>query len=334
MFAGRFSAPRVVELIDVPDARLDPGASGQILFQPELVCLCGSDLPFFDNTFEGHEISYPSPAGHSLHEMIGTVLDSSGTRFRPGERVLAVPENQLGFFERFVISEQRAIRLDPRLPDEIALMAQPFGTVLFALAKLPNMMGLDAVVLGQGPIGQMFNVGLRNMGARRIVGVDPIAARLELSPCMGATHTICNATDDPEPGVREALGGKLPHVVIEAVGHRAQAMNTAIALSRYAGTLLYFGVPPQRVHDIDWKSGMLKNLTFLTSLHPNFDHDFPLAMQWLAEARVDLRPLLTHRFPLADVQSAFDTFRDRRDGAQKVLVEFPAWPSRQPPAHS
>ncbi len=69
---------------------------------------------------------------------------------------------------------------------------------------------------------------------------------------------------------------------------------------------------------------MLKNITIRTSLHPDFERTFPLAMQWLAEGRVDLSPLLTHRFPLAKIQDAFDVFRDRKEGAIKVVVDFPA----------
>lgn len=328
MFAGRFKSRRQIEIIDVPDAELTPGGSGEILFQPELVCLCGSDLPFFDGDFEAHEVPYPSEVGKSLHEMIGTVVATNGGRFARGDRVLAVPFQQLGFFERFVLTEERAILVDDRVPEEEALLAQPFGTVLFALSKLPNMIDRDAVVVGQGPIGQLFNAGLRNMGARHIIGVDVLPDRLEISRAMGANATVCSADTDPVEAVRDLLNGELPDVVVEAVGHRAQAMNLCIDLCRHRGHLLYFGVPPEHVDGIRWKAGMMKNLTFLTSMHPDFQRDFPIAMRWIAERRVDLRPLLTHRFELSEIQRAFDIFRDRLDGAQKVLVEFPALATR------
>jgi len=328
MFAGRFADKRKVEILDVPDAALTVDGTGEILFQPELTCLCGSDLPFFDGDFEGHEIEYPSVPGKSLHEMIGTVLETNGTRFSPGVRVLAVPFQQLGFFERYVLQQDRAILLDERVPDEEALLAQPFGTVVWALKKLPNMIDLDVAVVGQGPIGQMFNAGLRNMGARHIIGVDPLPQRLEASRAMGATAVVQNDGPDAADAVMEILDGKLPDVVIEAVGHKAQALNQCIDLCRYGGHILYFGVPPDTIDGIRWKAGMHKNLTYLTSVHPDFERTFPLAMQWIAEGRVDLKPLLTHRFGLDDIQTAFDTFRDRREGAQKVLVEFPALRSR------
>ncbi|MEQ9408756.1 MAG: zinc-binding dehydrogenase [Fuerstiella sp.] len=328
MIAGQFSSARTVELINIDEPELPDNLSGQMIFQPEMTCLCGSDLPFFDGDFEGHEISYPQPPGKSLHEMVGTVVATNGTRWQPGTRVLAVPEEQRGLWERYVLSEDRAIALDDRLSDEMALLAQPFGTVVWALKKLPNMIDRDAVVLGLGPIGQMFITGLRNMGARRIIGVDPVPQRTELAGRMGATDVITATGHEAVDQVRQILNGELADVTVEAVGHKAQAFNDAVLLTRPHGDILYFGVPPVPLNGLQFKDAMLKNLTIRTSLHPDFERTFPLAMQWLAEGRVDLSPLLTHRFPLAQIQNAFDLFRDRREGAIKVLVEFPAWSGR------
>jgi threonine dehydrogenase-like Zn-dependent dehydrogenase len=327
MLAGHFLSRRQVRLIEVdePTLKVVGEKGGQILFQPEMTCLCGSDLPYFDGDFEGHPIPYPQPPGMSLHEMVGTVVATNGNRWEPGTRVLAVPVGQHGLFERFVLSEDRAIALAPGLPDELAMLAQPFGTVVFALKKLPNMIDKDVLVLGQGPIGQMFNAGLRNMGARRIIGVDPIDSRLKLSRTMGATDTVCATGRNSVTAVRQILSGELPDVVIEAVGHKAQAFNEAVELTRAFGQILFFGVPADTIDGIALRAAMMKNLTISTSLHPDFERTFPLAMQWIAEGRVNLEPLITHRFPLSDLQTAFDTFRDRIDGALKVLVVFPAW---------
>jgi len=324
MLAGQFTSRRHIELVDVPEPTLNNAPAGSILFQPELTCLCGSDLPFFDSEFEGHPVEYPQPPGMSLHEMVGTVVETNGSKWQTGARVLAVPENQHGFFERYVLSEDRAIALDARLSDDIALLAQPFGTVIWALKKLPNMIDRDVAVVGLGPIGQMFVAGLRNMGARRIIGIDPVPERTALAKTMGATDTITSRGIDAQQEARSLLNGRLPGITIEAVGHAAQAFNDCVALTADHGSMLYFGVPPIPTDQVDLRAAMMKNLTVLTSLHPDFERTFPLAMQWLGEGRIDLSPLVTHRFPVKDIQQAFDLFRDRKDGAIKVLVEFSA----------
>lgn len=323
MRAGRIVAPGRIEFVDVPEPGLPAGSAGgagEILFQPELACLCGSDLPYFQRATECRVIDI----GHSLHEMIGTVVATNGNRFRPGDRVLCVPVDQCGLFERYVVSAERAIPLDDRVPAEQALLAQPLGTVLFALKKLPPLLDLDVVVVGQGPIGQLFNAALRNLGARRIIGVDLLASRLATSRRMGATDVVCNAGQDPVAALAALTDGRLADVVIEAVGHAEQALNLCIDLCRHAGRILYFGVPPWTLDGVRWRDLFLKNLTVHTSVNPDFRADFPLAMRWIGEGRVNLAPLITHRFPLAEIQAAFETFRDRKDGAQKVLIEFPA----------
>lgn len=325
MLAGHFPAPKRIELIDVPEPELKRVAQpvdgeGEILFQPELACLCGSDLPYFERS----DARYPPQIGHSLHEMIGRVVDTNGTRFHAGDRVLAVPVEQRGLFERFVVDQNRAIPLDPRVPPEHALLAQPLGTVIFALKKLPSVLDQDVAVVGQGPIGQLFCAALRNLGAREIIAIDRLESRLAHSPKMGATAVVCNAHEDPVESVRQITHGNMPDIVIEAVGHQDQALNLCIDLCRRAGRILYFGVPPEHLDGIRWRELFIKNLTVHTSVNPDFRRDFPLAMRWIGEGRIDVSRLITHRYPLAEIQTAFETFHHRRDGALKVLVEFPS----------
>lgn len=329
MLAGDMYAPGKIRLIDVPEpvlpVRPPSGCRGQIVFQPETTCLCGSDLPYFNGSDE-----WPIEVGHSLHEMIGTVVATNGSRWRPGERVLAVPEMQQGLFERFVLDEDRAIAVDRRVAEEQALMAQPLGTAIFAMKKLPNMLDKTVAIVGQGPMGQLMNACLRNMGAREIVGIDLLESRLKLSRRMGATATICNASGSPVEVLREILGGELPDVVIECVGHAHSPFNLCIDLCRRNGVLLFFGVPGPTVDGLRWRDLFFKNVTVHTSVNPDFPRDFPLAMRWIGEGRIDVAPMITHRFPLAQIQQAFETFRDKVDGACKVLVDFPAGSAREP----
>ncbi len=323
MLAGHIYSPRKIKLIDIPDLPWDKSASedgaGQILFQPELACLCGSDLLYFDGDYP----DYPSEIGQSLHEMIGRVVDTTGDKFSVGDRVLCVPIEHFGFYERFPVSEARAIPVDPRPAEDEALLAQPLGTVLYGLKKVPSVLDKDVVVLGQGPIGQLFCAALRNLGAREIIAVDPLDSRLATSSKMGATAVVNPSRDELVDAVRQVTGGTLADVVVEAVGHREQRINDCFDLVRKGGDILVFGVPEQTISNVNWRVIFDKNASIHTSIGPSFERDFPLAMRWIAEERVDLRPIITHRFPVDEIQLAFDTFAERRDGAQKVFVDFP-----------
>lgn len=327
MFAGDIYEPRKIRLVDIPEPTFSD-LGGEILFQPELACLCGSDVPYFEHT----DPWLPPRIGHSLHEMIGTVLETTGTRFKPGDRVLCVPEEQLGLFERYCISEQRAIPLDPRPLEDHAVIAQPLGTVLCALRKLPTLIDLNVVLVGAGPIGQLMCGTLRNLGARQIIVIDPLAERLEVSRRMGSTATLNPSEQDVVEAVRELTSGALADVVIEAVGHHEQALDLCTDLCRHQGRILIFGVPPEKLEEVWWRKLFMKNITLHTSVGPDFRSDFPLAMRWIAEKRIDVGPVVTHRFPLSQLQEAFETFAGRKDGALKVLLDFPVKTS--PPART
>ena len=323
MLISDLFAPGKIRLVDAPEPCLAPvppdGVSGQIIFQPETACLCGSDVPYFEGSDEDR-----IELGHSLHEMIGSVTATNGSRWRVGDRVLAVPQNQQGLSERFVLDENRAVGIAADLPEEQVLMAQPLGTVIFALKKLPCILDLDFAVVGQGPMGQIMNAALKQSGARHVIGVDLLENRLEVGRRMGATETVCNAGRDPLEAVRAALGGELPDVVVECVGHKDQQLNLCIDLCRKGGRLLCFGVPPRLLDGVRWRDLFMKNLTVHTSIGPDFKRDFPLAMRWIQERRVDVSPIITHTFPLTGLQEAFELFRDRRDGAMKVIIHFPS----------
>jgi threonine dehydrogenase-like Zn-dependent dehydrogenase len=323
LFAAQITGSSRIELVDVPEPPLKASPDGrrQIVFQPELTCLCGSDLPYFTRNAE-----QPNPeVGHSLHEMIGTVTATDGTRFKPGERVLCVPYNQCGFFERYAIHEDRAIPLDTRVPDECALLAQPLGTAIFALKKLPAILDRDVAIVGQGPMGQLMCAALRNLGAREVIAIERLESRLANSPRMGATATVCNAKEDPVAAVSRITGGRMADVVIEAVGHQDQQLNLCIDLCRQAGQILFFGVPPEFLDRVRFRDLFFKNIALYTSVNPDFSRDFPLAMRWIGEGRVDVSKIITHRYPVSQIQTAFETFRDRKEGALKVLVEFPTY---------
>lgn len=310
-------APRKVKLVETHDQQLE--GDDEILFQPELACLCGSDLLYFEGDYHEHQ----PEIGQSLHEMIGRVVDTSGSKFKVGDRVLCVPVEHYGFFERFRVSETRAIPLDSRPPEDEGLISQPLGTILYGLKKVPAILDKDVVVLGQGPIGQLFCGALRNLGAREIIAVDVLDDRLTISPRMGATATINADREKIVDRVREITGGELADVVVEAVGHREHRINDCFNLVRHGGDILFFGVPREKMDDVHWRIIFDKNASIHTSIGPCFERDFPLAMRWIAERRIDVRPVITHRMPLDQIQEAFDLFSERRDGSLKVLVDFP-----------
>jgi threonine dehydrogenase-like Zn-dependent dehydrogenase len=315
MKAGQITARGRVELVD---AETRPPAEGEVIVSLETACLCGSDIPYFGDA-HGH---YPLPIGLSLHEIVGTIVESASQKFRVGDRVLAMPIGLRGLYEHLTIADDRLVPLQDGLDNDTAVLAQPMATVLSALSTLPGLIGATVAVVGQGPIGLLFDLCLARLGAGRIIGIDRREERVARSCQFGATDAICSRRVDSVEAVRALTGGVMPDLVVEAVGHEEQALNVCIDLCRDSATLLYFGVPPDRLNDVAWHTAFRKRLTIKLTTPSDLRPFVQLAWRSIRHDRIDMSRLITHRYPLADIQSAFETYRDRRDGALKVMIDF------------
>ena len=317
MKAGQIAGLGRIALIEVGEPR--PPRDGEVLIAAETGCLCGSDIPFFSDP----QPRYPLTPGLSLHEIVGRVTSTASPSFRPGDRVLAMPLGLLGCAEQLLITDDRLVHIDDALSNEAAVLSQPMATVLSALSVVPNVIGLSVAVVGQGPIGQLFNACLSAAGAARVIGIDIHDARLARSCEFGATHAVVSR----EPGgrdaierVREITGGTMADLVVEAVGHEEQQFNLATALARNKGRVLYFGIPPDRLNDVAFEPVVRKSLTIHTSVPDDLRPFVMIAMRAIRQGRINPDRLITHRFEFADLQKAFEAYRDRV--GMKVILEF------------
>src|SRR5262245_42641955 len=318
MKAGQITERGCIGLVELDDPR--PPRDGEAIVVAETACLCGSDIPFFSEP----QPRYPLTPGLSLHEIIGRVTSSASPEFRRGDRVLAMPLGLLGCAEQLLVADNRLVRVDDELTNEAAVISQPMATVLSALSVVPNVVGVTVAVIGQGPIGQLFNACLSRAGAARVTRIDIRDSRLERSCEFGATDVVRVSPDDEGAGafdrVREITGGAMADLVVEAVGHMEQQFNLATALARNKGRVLYFGIPPDRLDGIAFEPVVRKSLTIHTSVPDDLRPFVKIAMRASRQGRINPDRLITHRFDFADLQKAFEAYRDR--AGLKVILEF------------
>src|SRR6267142_1109803 len=242
MLAGQIAGERCLEMIEIPLPDIE---EGEILVQLQVGSICGSDLPYFlfDTSHPALTgTSAPLPPMLSLHELVGFVAQSRSKRFKEGDRVLGLPTiPHRGLAEYFVSSDDRAVHI-PGGPANRLVVSQPLGTVVHACLKLPELLGQTAVVLGQGPTGQLFTALLRHLGVARLIAVDLLPERLNVSTSMGATHTICGSATEVAGEVETITDGKRADLAVEAIG-TAETLDVAAKLVRRNGTLLAFGLP-------------------------------------------------------------------------------------------
>ena len=319
MKAAQITALGRIELVDVGD--LNAPRKDEVTVTAETGCLCGSDIPFFSEP----QPAYPLPPGLSLHEIIGRVTASGSASFSAGDRVLAMPPGLFGCAEQLRLADDRLVPIDEALSNEAAVVAQPMATVLSALSTVPTVVGRTVAVVGQGPIGLLFDACLSHLGAARVIGIDVRESRVQHACEFGATD-VCVTR---EPAGRDAIAqvaditrGAMADLVVEAVGHEEQQFNLAAALARDKGRVLFFGIPPERIDGIAFEAVVRKSLVVHTSVPDDLRPFVRIAQRAIKQGRIDPSRLITHRFPFTSIQQAFETYRDRRDGALKVIIEF------------
>jgi len=318
MWAGQIIGSRRLEIVELPIPEIQ---QGEMLVQLEVGSICGSDLPYFlCNT--SHPLlfgsSVPLAPTLSLHELVGFVVETKTERFRKGDRVLALPATHHGgLAEYFVSKEDRAVHI-PAGPAKHLVLSQPLGTVVHACSKLPELSGQTVVILGQGPIGQLFTAMMRHRGVERLIAVDVLGERLKVSKAGGATHTVCGSAGDVIEEINTITDGKLADLAVEAIG-KPDTLNVAAKLVRRNGTVLGFGVPSKFNYEFAFHEFFNNEGRLICSVGPTVE-DLRAAVEMISNAVIDVAPLVTHTFPFSRAQEAYTLFADRADGVIKVAL--------------
>ena len=207
------------------------------------------------------------------------------------------------------------------LTDEQVLMCPDIMSTGFSGAERGNIRVGDTVaVFAQGPIGLCATAGARLRGATTILTVESVPARQEMSRRLGADHVIDFKKADPVPEIMRLTDGRGVDVAVEALGAQT-TFEWALRALRPGGTLSSLGVysTDLRVPLGAFAAG-LGDITIVTTLCPGGKERMRRLMAVVASGRVDLKPLVTHRFPLDRIVEAYELFSHQRDGVLKVAI--------------
>jgi L-iditol 2-dehydrogenase len=317
-------APGQPAIVEVPKPALKPGHA---LVRPMLEALCGSDVR---TIYYAPAHDYPFPPSVGGHEIIGAVqaVDAPNGGIKPGDIALTLVEHDAGMSEYVLTAAENVLPIPDGRPLEHMLMAQQLGTVIFACKHLPNILGKDAVVIGQGSAGLFFNAMLRRLGANRVIALDVIQSRVEAALEFDATHAVNNAQSDALQAVEEITAGELADLVIEAAGE-LEAINLAPSLLKQGGHIHFFGIPRgSRRIEFDFMTLFRKFCHTTSSGHTIGEPgrtSTRMALELIARGEIDVSPMPTHRFPFERVFEGYELARTRRDGAIKVIIEMPGF---------
>ena len=207
------------------------------------------------------------------------------------------------------------------LSDEEVLMCPDIMSTGFAGAESGSIqIGDTVLVLALGPIGLCAVAGARLRGASRVIGVDTVPARMALARQLGASEVIDFRAGDPLAQVMALTDGRGVDVAIEALGTQA-TFETGLRALRPGGTLSSLGVYSSDLRiPLDAFAAGLGDKRIVTTLCPGGKERMRRLIEVVASGRVDLKPLVTHRFRLDDIEQAYELFANQRDGVMKVAI--------------
>ena len=322
MRAAVATALKEVRCHRVPRPEPEPG---KVLVKTKLASICGSDLHIVYMGWNARQ--FPLAAGHPGHEGLGEVVDGGDTDFSPGDLVLTAPSiwSAKTFADFQLIEPSYLLKLPTDAPASHLLMAQQLGTVVYGCRRLPSLLGQTVAVIGQGSVGLFHDFMLRRLGAQRIIGIEPVAARLAAGRAMGIDEAIEVTGPAATEAVLDLTDGQGADLVVEAVGS-VQTLNQSLQMVRQQGRIALFGLPPtmDRV-PFDWDTFFRKRANMHTVFGGQDEPGLPafrVAVDLIAHGEIDMAPFLTHVFPIDDVQKAFDLAYSKQDGALKVSITF------------
>lgn len=325
MRAARLVEPGRMECEEV--AVPEPG-EGQVLVKTEMASICGSDLHVvFENMFRQE---LPAPPGYPGHEGVGEVVASRFPGLQPGDKVLTCPNpfTSMTFAETQLILGRYCIKL-PEFDGPVShlMMAQQFGTVIFALRQKPvDVVGRSVMVMGQGSAGMFFAFMLRRAGAAKVIVSDLSEARLDASRRLARPDVAVPAdVSRVREAVMDLTGGEGVDYLVEAVG-KSDSLLESVNLARDGGEMLMFGLPDAE-HPVtfDFHRFFRKRLGMTTTFGAQDEPgqvSFRMALDLITQGEIDVSPLVSHQFPIENIQEAFLTAQERRDNALKVSMTF------------
>lgn len=334
MKAAIYQGKNTINVIDVPRPIV---GEDEVLLKIHSVGICGTDLHIYAG---GTSVKPGTIIGH---EFSGEIVEAGTkvTRFQIGQRVVAehvvtcqqcfyclrgqpqlcLQAQILGMDRPGALAEFVAVpeRLVYAIPDGIsydqAALIEPLTIAVYATAQARTLAGQKVAVIGQGPIGILLDQVLLAAGAH-VIGIDTQIARLDFVRQHGWANDVLSPVDQNFPAQMTAITTVGVDSAFEAVGKEATA-ELCIDIARRDGDIFLLGVFEQAAK-LDLMKVVKKELNIYGSWTCAFS--FPPAIALVAEGKVDVQSLITHRYTFDQVPQAFSEASIYSDNRVKTII--------------
>lgn len=330
-----------IEQVDVPKIEGD----FDVLVRIKAVGVCGSDIHFYrEGRIGPFIVEKPIILGH---ESSGEVVEVGKAikHVDPGDKVviepgypcrmcafcktdkynlcatvpfMATPPTHGAFCEYVVWPGDFVYKLPDNVSFDEAALVEPLAVGLQATKRSDIRPGMTVAVVGAGPIGLATLLSALAHGATTTIISDVYPMRVDLASSLGATHAINAKDTDQVQAALDLTEGEGCDVVLETAG-TPDTVRQSMAMVKRGGVVTLVGMSAELEFSVPMMDIIMREYDVRGVFR--YANCHPVAIALLASGRVNVKPLITHEFPLAQAKEALDFADTKKDVAVKVLVK-------------
>src|SRR5215208_3975745 len=306
-------APREFEVLDASIPEIAPD---EVLLRVAACGVCTSELEQCEGKSSG--LTYPHFPGHEVSgvvEKVGSKVQS----FQPGDRVGAWVTSR-GFAEYVSVKAEYCFPAGD-VPLDLAL-AEPLACAVNAVELANLSLGDDVVIIGAGFMGNLVQKLVALQGPRHVIVADTRTDALERAQRLGATRVVNVLSESLPDAVKALTEGHGADVSFEVTGAQA-ALSMLGDVTRMSGKVVIVGFHQGEPRQIpvgywNWMAFNILNAHFREEA--TVLRGMRIGMRLLTSGRLTLEDLVTHRFPLSEINRAFLAAHEKPEGFVKSTI--------------
>ncbi len=225
--------------------------------------------------------------------------------------------NEPGAFAGYLrLPAFNVVPLPDEIDDEIGAILDPLGNAVHTALSF-DLVGEDVLITGAGPIGIMAGAVARHVGARHVVITDVNPARLELAAQVADVVPVNVASEDLKAVMARLKMTQGFDIGMEMSGNQA-ALDQMVEALVMGGRIAMLGIPPGK-SPVDWSRVVFKAIT-IKGVYGREIFETWYKMIAMLQNGLDIRRVITHRFPVDDFRAGFEAMRSGRSG--KVVLDW------------
>ncbi|WP_174234298.1 L-threonine 3-dehydrogenase [Bacillus sp. V59.32b] len=314
-----------LQMVDIPKI-----SDEEVLIKVKATSICGTDVHIYTwDEWSQSRVKPPYVFGHEFsgevmevgskvssvtvgdfvsaetHLVCGTCPQCLTGQYHICKHTQIIGVDTQGCFAEYVAVPAGNLWKNPKeMPYDVASIQEPMGNAVHTVLS-GEVVGKAIAIIGCGPIGIMAVGVAKAAGAAQVIAFDVNDYRLDLAKQMGATTIVNSKKDDPLKTVENLTDGNGVDVVCEMSGH-PQAINQGFKMVTNGGRVSILSLPVRPVEINITEDIVFKGINVHGITGRQMFKTWQQVSSLLALGQVDVKPMITHHFPLEDFEKGFE----------------------------